>query len=103
MIKVLPVTNCNDCPYLEKHEGIIRCDLSEAQSYEPEGEWMQPLEQFCPLYYLETIISDSYILGKEYTDFTENIIASVTRSKKTGKEDLKWKQPHEYMEWINDI
>ena len=99
MVKVLPIKNCKECPYLERHTGLIRCDLSTAQSYEPEGEWMELLDQFCPLQNLQTIIIDSYDMGKQFKEHCDEIKKEVIESTKK-KDDYRWDKTHEYLEKV---
>ena len=102
MVKILPINDCNDCPYVEKHEELIRCILSEAQSYEPEGNWIELLDQFCPLYEVKTIINDAYEMGKEHNDYIEKILKRIQKSN-SREDSQKWDKTHKYMETIKTI
>lgn len=101
MVKVLPISNCEECPYFERHTGLVRCDLSEAQSYEPDGEWMELLDQFCPLQDLKTIINDSYEMGKLFKEHCENLERDVINSRKNNDNSI-WDKCHEYLDKINE-
>lgn len=94
MIKVLPISNCLECPKLDKNNKA--CELSKAQAYDLDDDWEEYLEQFCPLEYLETIINDAYEKGMNYKKFKDKTEKNVKESIKENR----WATAHEYLEKI---
>ena len=101
-VKVLPIKNCKECPYLERHTRIIRCDLSEVQSYEPDGDWITLLDQYCPLYNLQEIINDAYEMGWEHKNYMEKAIAKIIWSNKKTSSHIEWEKPEQYLEKMKE-
>lgn len=94
MIRVFPISNCLECPKLDKENRV--CELSKAQAYDLDEDWESYLEQFCPLEYLDTIINDAYEKGQEYRKFKEETGKNVNDSIKENR----WATAHEYLEKI---
>ena len=94
MIKILPISNCKECPKLDEEN--LSCKLSEARAYDLDEDWAEYLEQFCPLENLDGIINEAYEKGKEYSTFKEHKKKEI---QDTVKEN-KWATAHEYLEKI---
>ena len=96
MIKVLPISNCLECPKLDMNNKA--CELSKAQAYDLDDDWVEYLEQFCPLECLDTIINDSYEHGMNFRKYKEETKKEVIESIKENK----WATAHEYLEKIKE-
>lgn len=98
MIKILPITNCKDCPKFTDEDEFKGCELSDVRCYELDSNWEDYLEQFCPLQFLETIIEDSYEMGLNYKEYKNSIIKDVRKSVQSDK----WVTAHDFLEKINE-
>lgn len=99
MIKVYPVNDCKDCPKLLDEKEFKGCNLSDVRVYDLDTDWMDYLEQFCPLHYLETIVEEAYDLGKTYSDYSKKCIKNVKRSVQSDK----WATAHEFLNKVNEV
>lgn len=100
MIKILPITDCKECPKLINEKDFKGCELSNIQCYEIdiEDDWMDYLEQFCPLIFLEEVIEESYNLGTQYSDHKKEYMKQVRKSVRNDK----WLSANDFFNTINE-
>lgn len=75
------------------------CGVSNIQCYEIEDDgWMDYLEQFCPLLFLEDVIDESYNLGTHYSDHKKDYVRQVRKS----VHNEKWLSVNDFFDKINE-
>lgn len=97
MIKAYPVENCKECPKFNEEEPYYECTLSDKRCYDKEtDEWMEILEQNCPLEFIRTISDEAFQKGREY----EQMIMEQKRKVKSSIEPTTW---HTGIEWMEKL
>lgn len=102
--RILPISNCKECPKFLDEEEFKGCELSKIHCYELGRDWEEYLLQFCPLVFLEDVIDDSYNLGQQYSDekkeIRKQVRESVESEEDSVEDEAKWKVSHKYMDMV---
>ena len=97
--KVYPINDCRECPKFNEEPIYYECRLSDVRCYEkdiPEKEWIDYLEMYCPLSYMEDIIDEAFGKGQEYAETKKEMITNA----KMNSKPTHWMTGDEFLEYM---
>ena len=97
MLKAYPIKTCKECPKLNEEEPYYECTLSDKRCYEKDtDEWMEILEEYCPLEFIDTITDEAFQKGREY----ERMVKEMDTRVRLSAEPTRW---HTGIEWMEKL